>query len=162
MHVNDLKSLYIKELQEALSLEKQLAEAMPRLADLADDPHLRNCLRDDAAEVGAQVERLTTLIASHGAEPHQHQDQSMRAIIAEAEKWADTIDDPSTRDAALIASAQRIQHYEIAVYGSLATWAKELGLDEMDTLLDILEEEKTADVKLTKLAKREVNTAAAE
>lgn len=90
--------------------------------------------------------------------PDAHEDQSMRGLVAEGKKWALMLDDPALRDAALIASAQRIEHYEIAVYGTLACWAKQLELqDDLDTLLVILEQEKAADDALTECAKLEVN-----
>jgi ferritin-like metal-binding protein YciE len=86
----------------------------------------------------------------------------MQAMIRDAEKWANTIRNPHLRDAALIASAQRIEHYEMAVYGTLSTWAKQLGLQEdLRTLHAILEQEKQADEKLTSLAKEAVNPSAA-
>ena len=82
----------------------------------------------------------------------------MRTVIDEADKWAGMVNDPKCSDAALIASAQRIEHYEIAVYGTLATWAKQLGLHEdAQALRAILAEEKSADDTLTVLAKTDVN-----
>ena len=85
----------------------------------------------------------------------------MQAMLQEAEKWANMVQDRDLRDAGIIASAQRVEHYEIAVYGSLATWAKQLGLDEdMQALLAILEEKRT-DERLSRLAKRVVNPDAA-
>ena len=91
-----------------------------------------------------------------------HVDQAMQAMLREAEKWATMVQDRDLRDAGIIASAQRVEHYEIAVYGSLATWAKQLGLDEdLPALLDILEEEKRTDESLSTLAKRVVNPDAA-
>jgi ferritin-like metal-binding protein YciE len=86
----------------------------------------------------------------------------MQAIVREADRWARMVSDPDCRDAGLIASAQRVEHYEIAVYGTLATWAKQLGLEEdQRTLHAILEEEKRTDEKLTDLAKRVINPEAA-
>ena len=157
MKITKFRDLYLTELQEARSLEEQLVQAMPKLAEAASDVALEDAFNEDASEVRAQVERLTALLDAHDVEPREHKDQSMQTILAEAEKWAGMIGDPAVRDAALIASAQRVQHYEIAVYGSLAAWAKQLGLDDLDTLLSILEEEKAADAKLTELAKRSVN-----
>ena len=161
MEITDFRKLYVTELQEARSVEEQIAQALPRLVEAASAPALKDMLNDDVSEVRSQVERLTTLVDAHGVEPREHKDQSMQTILAEAEKWAGMIEDPALRDAALIASAQRIQHYEIAVYGSLATWAKQLKLDDLETLVSILEEEKGADAKLTELAKRSINLDAA-
>ncbi len=85
----------------------------------------------------------------------------MQAMLREADRWAKMVSS-SVRDAGVIASAQRVEHYEIAVYGTLATWAKQLGLnDDVDELLAILEEERQADEKLTALAKQLVNPDAA-
>src|SRR3712207_3005921 len=85
------------------------------------------------------------------------------AIVRMMPKWASMVQDRDLRDAGIIASAQRVEHYEIAVYGSLATWAKQLGLDEdVQTLLAILEEEKRTDERLSLLAKRMINPDAAE
>lgn len=81
----------------------------------------------------------------------------MQSLLQEAEKWAGMVKDPNLRDAGLIASAQRVEHYEIAVYGSLATWAKQLGWEQDLQALLGLEEEKQADEKLSALAKRVVN-----
>lgn len=86
----------------------------------------------------------------------------MTALIVEAEKWAKAVDDHEARDAALISSAQRIEHYEIAVYGTLATWAKQLGLEEdLEVLLGILDQEKSANDKLSHIAKSEASPQAA-
>lgn len=88
----------------------------------------------------------------------EHTDGSMQAIVREADRWARMVSDPDLRDAGLIASAQRVEHYEIAVYGTMATWAKQLGLDDdLQTLLAILEEEKRTDQRLSDLAKRAIN-----
>jgi ferritin-like metal-binding protein YciE len=85
----------------------------------------------------------------------------MQAMIQEAEKWAGMVQEPALRDAGLIASAQRVEHYEIAIYGTLATWAKQLGLQQdLQTLHEILDQEKQADTKLTDLAKANVNPTA--
>ena len=85
----------------------------------------------------------------------------MERLLSEADKWADMIEDRDQRDAGIIASAQRIEHYEMAVYGTLAAWAKQLGLgeDEKD-LRAILKEEYAADKKLTGLAEKEINPSA--
>ena len=87
----------------------------------------------------------------------------MEAILREADRWAKMVQDPDLRDAGLIASAQRVEHYEIAVYGTLATWAKQLGLNEdLEVVHAILEEEKRTDEKLTEIAKRVINPEAAQ
>jgi len=160
MDISDFRDLYLKELQEARSVENQLVEALPRMKQTARDPDLKQAIDDHLGETRAQLERIETILDRYGADPSEHEDQSMKRLIDEGEKWAGMLDG-ALRDAALIASAQRIEHYEIAVYGTLASWAKQLGEDEdLDALLATLDEEKGADEGLTELAKREVNPSA--
>lgn len=162
MNINDLKGLYIAELQEARSVEAQLSEALPKMIAAASSADLKEALDEHLGETRSQLERLDGILQGHGAEPQKHSDQSMQTIIAESEKWAGMIDDPDCRNAGLIASAQRVEHYEIAVYGTLTAWARQLGLDEdAGTLHAILEEEKAADDTLTRLAQDRFNPQAA-
>jgi ferritin-like metal-binding protein YciE len=162
MNVNDFRQMYVTELQELRSVEAQLTGALPKMAEVANHPELKQAIQSHLEETRSQRDRLDTVLRRHGAEPREHVDQSMQAIVREAEKWARMVQDPDLRDAGLIASAQRVEHYEIAVYGTLATWAQQLGLDEDErTLHTILDEEKRADEKLTGLAKQVVNPDAA-
>jgi ferritin-like metal-binding protein YciE len=162
MNVDTFREMYIAELQELRSVEAQLVEALPRMADLASHPELKQSIRAHFDETRLQQDRLDEILRRAGAEPREHVDQAMRAMLQESEKWARMVEDPDLRDAGLIASAQRVEHYEIAVYGSLATWAKQLGLDQdMHALLRNMDEEKRADEKLSTLAKRVVNPDAA-
>ena len=162
MQIKDLRQLYLAELQEARSFEDQIASTLSELADKAGDEELKTFLQEDGPEAGGHRDRVAELLDNHGVASGEHEDQAMRAILSEALKWAERIDTPAVRDAALVASAQRIQHYEIAVYGSLASWAKEEGLDDdLGVLLSILNEEKMADGKLTELAKGSLNAEAA-
>lgn len=158
MNIKTLKDLYLAELQELRSVEEQLAEALPKMAQKAGDADLRDALDTHSAEPTVQQGHLDGLIDRHGAAPRAHHDQAMAALIDEAGKWADMIDDTALRDAALIASVQRIKHYEMSVYGTLATWAEHLGFDDdRQALQAILAEESDADAKLTDLATRKVN-----
>lgn len=160
MEITDLKSLYVSELQEARSCEAQIADAFEALGAKASDPALKELLHAEVPEAAAHRDRVGELVAAHGEEPVAHDDQTMRTLLAEADRWARMIGDEGARDAALIASAQRVQHYEIALYGSLAAWAKQLGMSDLETLLAILEEERAADERLTEIAKSSVNTQA--
>ena len=161
MKIDNLKDLYLAELQEARSFEDQIGTALGDLSAKASDPALKAFLEGDQPEAQGHRDKVAGLIGSHGAEPSAHEDQTMRSILEGARDWADKIDDPAVRDAAIIASAQRVQHYEICVYGTLAAWAKQLGLDDLNTLLRILDEEKVADERLSELAKKTVNAEAA-
>jgi ferritin-like metal-binding protein YciE len=158
MDVADFRELYKTELQEACSLEAQLVQALPKMIEAAHDPNLKHAIQMHLEETRVHQQRVEEVLRRHGAEPREHTDQSMQAMISEAEKWTGMLRDPALRDAGLIASAQRVEHYEIAVYGTLATWAKQLGHeDDLQTLHAILEQEKHADDKLTSLAKSTIN-----
>jgi ferritin-like metal-binding protein YciE len=163
MNANDFRQLYVTEMQELRSVEDQLVQALPKMAEMAQNPRLKQAIQTHLEETRSQRERLDGILKRHGADAREHQDGSMQAIIREADRWARMVQDPDLRDAGLIASAQRIEHYEIAVYGTLATWAKQLGLDEdLQTLHAILQEEKRTDERLTELAERVVNPEAAQ
>ena len=162
MTVNDFRQMYVTEVQELRSVEAQLVDALPKMVEVASHPELKQAIQSHLEDTRAQRNRLDTVLRRQGTEAREHMDQSMQAIVREAEKWARMVQDPDLRDAGLIASAQRVEHYEIAVYGTLATWAKQLGLDEDErTLHTILDEEKRADEKLSALDKRIVNPDAA-
>jgi ferritin-like metal-binding protein YciE len=158
MDVNDFRQMYVTELQELRSVEDQLVQALPKMIGLVQNAQLKQAIQVHLDETKSQRDRLDGILARHGARAREHQDGSMQAIVREAERWAKMVSDADCRDAGVLASAQRVEHYEIAVYGTLATWAKQLGLDEdQQTLHAILEEEKRADEKMTGLAKRVVN-----
>jgi len=162
MEISDFRALYTAELQEACSIEAQLVEALPKAADTASTTELKQAIRMHLDETRDHLRRVEGLLRQHGVASGEHTDQSMQAMIRDSEKWANMIRNPHLREAALIASAQRIAHYEIVVYGTLSTWAKQLGLKEdLRTLHAIMEQEKQADEKLTHLAKEAVNPAAA-
>jgi len=162
MKVIDFRQMYVTEVQELRSVEAQLTEALPKMAEVANHPELKQAIQSHLEETHSQRDRLDEILRRHGAEAREYVDQSMQAIVREAEKWAKMVQDPDLRDAGLIASAQRVEHYEIAVYGTLATWAKQLGLDEDErTLQAILDEEKRTDETLTGLAKQVINPDAA-
>lgn len=160
MDIEDLRSLYLCELQEARSFELQIADALGDLAGRASDPDLKRTLQEDGPEAQGHADALGAMLEGHGVPVDAHEDQAMKALVAETRKWSEEISDPSVRDAAIIASAQRIQHYEIAVYGSLAAWAGQLGVKDQGRLKEILEQEKRADAKLSELATRSVNSRA--
>jgi ferritin-like metal-binding protein YciE len=158
MDLSNFRELYKAELQEACSLESLLVQALPEMIEAAHNPDLNQAIRTHLDETRGHQQKLEEALRRHGKEPREHTDQSMQAMLREAEKWASMVHEPGLRDAGLIASAQRVEHYEIAVYGTLATWAKHLGLeDDMKMLLGILGQEKHADDTLTSLAKKDVN-----
>jgi ferritin-like metal-binding protein YciE len=158
MQIATFKDMYIAELQELRSLEEQLADALLQLAEVASHPSLRNLLASHRQKALVQQERLDSILSRHKAKPRAHTDQAMQALIAETEKMLTIVKVPHLRDAALIASAQKIAHYEIAAYGTAAALGGQLDLrDDQGLLHDSLEEAKEADFMLSRLAKSEVN-----
>ncbi len=162
MQITSFKEMYIAELQELASLEGQLGGALLELAGVASHDALKEALSHHREETLVQAQRIESILRKHGANPRAHTDQAMQALIHETEKMTELVKDPGVRDAAIIASAQKVEHYEIAAYGTAAAMAGQLGLrDDQDILHRTLEEEKAADAKLTQLAKSEVNRQAA-
>ncbi|NOJ48890.1 YciE/YciF ferroxidase family protein [Bradyrhizobium archetypum] len=158
MEISHFKDMYLAELQELVSVEDQLAEALLRMAAAASHPALKNALVDHHAETIAQKDRLVAILNQHGVDPAAHVDQAMEALIRETRKMLGILEGDDLRDAGLIASAQKLEHYEIAAYGSAAALAGQLDLRNDQAMLHAsLEEEKAADALLTEIAKGEVN-----
>ncbi len=163
MNIDRFREMYVAELQEARSVEAQLVQGLPKMAEAADNRELKQAFQEHLEETRGHQRQVDSLLKKLGATPKEHEDQSMQGLIREADKMAGMTEAGPLRDAALIASAQRIEHYEIAVYGTLATYAKCLGLDDQKQILaDILEEEKSADEKLSDLADGIINPSAVE
>ena len=163
MKIEGFRELYLSELQEARSIEAQLVEALPKMAEAADDAELKQAFESHLEETRKQKETVEKLLEAHGVDVSEHEDQALQALIKESEKMMKAVKSPQVRDAALIASAQRVENYEIAVYGTLTAYAQCLGLDdEQKTLHAILEEEKAADAKLSDIAESLINPEALE
>jgi ferritin-like metal-binding protein YciE len=158
MQLNSFRDMYIAELQELVSVEEQLAESLLRMAGVASHPSLKDALIHHRDQTQMQKERLESILQRHGANPTAHTDQAMQALVSETEKMLGMLKGNDLRDAGLIASAQKLEHYEIAAYGTAAALAGQLDLrDDQRMLHESLDEEKQADLLLTKLAKGEVN-----
>jgi ferritin-like metal-binding protein YciE len=158
MQITSFKDMYIAELQELMSLEGQLSDALLRMAEVASNSSLKTALTHHREQTQVQRQRLESLLQKHGANSRAHTDQAMQALVSETEKMMTMVKRNELRDAALIASAQKVEHYEIAAYGTAAALAGQLDLrDDQRVLHESLEEEKAADAALTKLAKSEVN-----
>ncbi|MGN6749549.1 MAG: YciE/YciF ferroxidase family protein [Xanthobacteraceae bacterium] len=155
MRMRNFKDMYIAELQELVSVENQLDIALKRMADAASHPSLKRELHRHREETKGQSKRLQSILQNHGAKLRAHTDQAMEALVNETEKMLSLLEGDDLRDAGLIASAQKLEHYEIAAYGTAAALAGQL--DDQRMLHDSLEEERKVDAALTKLAKGEVN-----
>lgn len=161
MKVTDLTSLYQHQLKDLMSVEKQLAQALTKLADAASNEQLKQLFQEHREETVAQGERITELLQAQSVSGTRHKCKGIAGIIEEGEEIValDAGEDKAdVKDVGLIGAARRAEHYEIAAYGTAAALAKQLGLaEDVKVLKEILEQEKVADKKLTALATGEVN-----
>lgn len=158
MEITTFKDLYFAELQELASAQRQLTESLLRMAEMASHPKLKNLLVHHREETEAQKERLDSILQKHGASPTEHTDQSMETLLKENEKMLTILKGAGLRDSGLIASAQKIEHYEIAAYGTACALAGQLELrDDQKMLHESLDEARMMDATLTQLAKEEIN-----
>jgi ferritin-like metal-binding protein YciE len=161
---NDIKKLddlFVHTLRDIYYAEKQIVKALPDMVDKASDPALKQGFQAHLGETKNHVTRLEQVFKLHGVEPKGVDCPAIDGILKETDELAgDT--DKKVLDAALIAAAQAVEHYEMTRYGSLIAWAKQLGRADCASLLQQnLEEEKKADAKLTSLAEGGVNAKAA-
>ncbi|ONN65800.1 ferritin-like domain-containing protein [Herbaspirillum sp. VT-16-41] len=158
MTVKTLKDLFIHSLSDVYSAEKQLTRALPRLARAATTPELRQAFEQHLEETQGQIERIDRLVENSELRLKRVKCVAMEGLVEEGREQIDEIEKGAVLDAALIGAAQKVEHYEIATYGTLCALAKQLGLDEAAKLLDeTLQEEKATDQKLSKLALQQVN-----
>lgn len=162
MHLNTLKDLYIHELKDLYSVEDQLIGALPKMAKTATSHALASGFRHHLEQTKEHAARLQKILAGHGQSTHGKKCKGMEGIIAEAAELIDEEADAEVKDAGLIAAAQRVEHYEIAGYGTARTYAQMLRDEQGAQLLqETLAEEEETDKKLTDLAKSSINVAAA-
>lgn len=163
MKISGFEDLYVSELQEARSFESILTEGLPKMAEAASDARLRSAFDDHLRQTREHQRRVEAILKRLDVSPTEHVDQSMLTLAEQSDRMAKLVDPGPFRDAALIASAQRIEHYEIAVYGTLATYARFLGFENDHQILSgILEEERDADDLLSDIAEGVVNPSAVE
>lgn len=153
MKLDSLHSLFVHELKDLYSAETQLLEALPKMERAATHGTLKAAFREHLEETRGHVERLEQICNELGISPAGEHCEAMEGLITEGEELINAPGDPDTRDAALISAAQRVEHYEIAAYGTARTFAKRLDFGDAAKLLDkTLDEESAADSKLTKIA----------
>lgn len=157
LHLTSLKDLYLAQLQDLYSAEAQLIEALPKMAQAAEHDMLRTGFEEHLAQTEQHVQRLESIFSDLGESPGGHECEAMKGLIEEGEEILKADGDAAVKDAALIAAAQRVEHYEIAGYGTVRTFAQHLGLSEHVSLLQTtLDEEGDTDKKLTLLAEGSV------
>lgn len=161
MKLNNLKDLFIHELKDLYNAEHQIMKAMPKMVEAASSAELKRALKDHMRETETQIERLDKVFGMLDEKATGEKCKAMEGIIRESDEMISQRADKNVMDAALIAMAQRVEHYEIAGYGTVCTYAKQLGMhDVLDQLQMILSEEKKADEKLTYIAEHNINVKA--
>jgi ferritin-like metal-binding protein YciE len=159
--MDDVTKLMVEQLRDAYSAEKQGLRAMPRVAKKATSPALKEAFQMHAEQTEHQVERLEQALEKLGARPGRKVCEGMRGLIEEAQSELEDHDKGPILDAVIVGAQQRMEHYEIAAYGTIAALAKAAGQQEIaDLMLQTLQEEKQADEKLSQLAESELNPAA--
>lgn len=158
---DQLKDFMIDGLKDLYWAEKALVKNLPKMAKNATSPHLKTAVNDHLDETKGQVKRLEAAFKALKLKPQAVKCEAMNGLLKEAKEIMEETEPGAVRDSGIIAAAQKVEHYEIASYGTLATYAKLLGEKEvMKLLLETLKEEKTCDKDLTKLAKNEINVKA--
>ena len=153
MQLNSLKDVFVGQLEDLYSAEQQLLKALPEMAGAATSPDLRQAFTDHLEETRHHVRRLEEVFVEAGVTRSAEHCEAMEGLIKEGEEVLSMQGDPTVIDAALIAAAQRVEHYEIAAYGTVKTLADQLDLGDAKGLLDdTLDEEGKADKLLTKIA----------
>jgi len=162
VEINSLRELYIDQLRDLYDAENQLIKALPRMAKEASSDELRQAVEEHLEQTRGQAERLEQIFEQLREKPKGKKCKGMQGVIEEGKETLEEDMEEDTKDAAIIAAAQRVKHYEIAGYGTARTYANLLGENEAAELLEeTLNEEKETDQKLTQLAE-EINVEAAE
>lgn len=162
MTVKTLDDLFHETLKDLYYAEKKLVKTLPKMAKKAASPTLRETIEHHLQETEGHVTRLEEVFGTIGKKPTSKKCEAVEGLVKEADEVLGEIEDAPTIDAAIISSSQTVEHYEIARYGTLVCWARQLGLKEAEFLLQkTLDEEQAADKKLTRLAEEYVNQKAA-
>ncbi len=162
MAINSLHELYVQQLRDLYDAENQLVKALPKMAEAANSDELRQGFEEHLEQTKEHVRRLETIFERLGEKPKGEKCKGMEGLVKEGSEVLDQDMQEDVKDAAIIATAQRVEHYEIAGYGTVRTYANLLGEDEATSLLEkTLDEEKETDDKLTQLAE-DINVEAEE
>lgn len=155
---NSLEDLFLQQIEDLYDAEHRIIRALPKMSEAAREPELKRALDKHLAETRNQVDRLDTIFRSLNKTPERETCEAMKGLIREGEDMVSAKGDPDVRDAAIIAAAQRVEHYEMAGYGTARSLAEHLGHTEAARLLEsTLQEEKNADQILTQVAESSVN-----
>jgi ferritin-like metal-binding protein YciE len=160
--IETMDDLFVHTLRDIYYAEKQIVKALPDMIEKATDPQLKQSFQSHLGETKNHVKRVEQVFQMHGVEAKGVDCPAIDGILEEADDIAGEVDDKKVLDAALIAAAQAVEHYEMTRYGTLVAWAKQLGRNDCASVLEQnLNEEKAADKKLTSLAESSINRKAA-
>jgi ferritin-like metal-binding protein YciE len=155
MTVDTMEKLFVEELKDLHSAEKQITKTLPKLIEAATSTELKKAFEHHLKETEGQIVRLDKAFEMLGTRPKEKTCDGMKGILAEGSEMLHETKEGDVRDVALISAAQRVEHYEMAAYGSVRAYAEQLNKSQIATLLqETLEEEKAADKKLTEISQK--------
>jgi ferritin-like metal-binding protein YciE len=158
MKIETMEDLFLEQVEDLYDAERRLVKALPKMAEASTSQALRQAFESHLLETEGHVGRLESIFRALGQDPKAQTCDAMKGLVSEGEDIIGDIEQSSLRDAGIIAAANRVEHYEIAAYGSARTFAQILGLNEAASLLEqTLQEERNADRKLTQIAESMVN-----
>jgi ferritin-like metal-binding protein YciE len=156
--IKTMDDLFVHQLRDIYYAEQQIVKSLPKMIEMATNGELKAGLENHLEETRGHVERVEEVFRMHGVEAKAVDCPAIDGILKEAREVTGDVADKDVLDAAIIAAAQAVEHYEIARYGTLIAWARELGREDCASELEAnLEEEKAADAKLTEVAETRVN-----
>jgi ferritin-like metal-binding protein YciE len=159
--VKSLDDLFVHTLQDMYYAEQKITKALPKMIDKVSDPQLKSAFQTHLVETKNQIKRLEQVFEMHGESPKAVTCPAIDGIVEEANEIMSDASDHEVLDAAALAAAQAVEHYEITRYGTLIAWARQLGRSDCASVLQQnLDEEKTTDLKLTQIAESRVNRVA--
>jgi ferritin-like metal-binding protein YciE len=158
---NTLQELFMHELKDIYDAENRIVDALPKMVEAAGSPELKSAFQQHLNETQTHVTRLERVFRALGEEPSRETCDGIKGVLSEGNDAVSAKGDPAVHDAALIAAAQRVEHYEMSVYGTLRSFAEQLGYnDAATTFQQTLDEEEQTDKKLTELAESRINVVA--
>ncbi|MBV8810292.1 MAG: ferritin-like domain-containing protein [Acidobacteriaceae bacterium] len=158
---NSLRDLFVNQIEDLYDAENRLTKALPKMAEAASSSQLKQAFTSHLRETEGHVSRLERIFAEINIDPKRETCEAMKGLISEGEDMVGAKGDPDVKDAALIAAAQRVEHYEISGYGTARAFARRIGLTQAVNLLQqTLNEEEAADRKLNDIAESSVNVQA--
>lgn len=158
MKIDSLLKLWVHELKDLYSAENQLVKALPKIIEAASNAELKTALSEHLEETKGHIKRLETIFKKDGSSPGGHHCKGMEGLLKEGDDVIKDATDPEVRDAGIISACQRVEHYEIAGYGTAAAYAELLDQTDAAALLQqTLDEEGSADTKLSRLARTQIN-----